>query len=253
MFGIKIQAKKDVTAPDDRLSGDRSDNAKPKRGGRTTKKDRPNTRTSRDRIISAAGRNQRKVVRVGLLLIVGIAGVSGGFLALARSKGETTVYAAANAIPKGARIQVSDLRAEIVPLPGITGSLPLSAIENGYASVTILPGEVLTRGMALISTAESDQGGSPGAVIGVALAAGRLPATGLSIGTTVEVIYTGNGTGSGGSGLQPGSVLGTATVSSSAPGSSGSGMVVDLVLPAKEAPAVAAAASGGGIAIARVS
>lgn len=268
MFGIKLQPKKDATAgAKDRpsqdgppVNGSAPERPRPQRGPRKGQRG-GQTRTSRAQIISAAGKNQRKVIRVGLLLIVGIAGISGGFLALSHSKGEIAVYATVRAIPKGAQISRSDLTLEKVPLPGVVGALPESAIVGAYASTPILQGEVFTSGMALSSELSATE-----AVIGVSLAPGRMPATGITTGSSVEVIFTGVGasgvsvsrgasstSGVSSAGAEPGDVLGTAIVSSSTPGSSGTGAVVDLLTPINEASVIAAAASQGNIAIARIS
>ncbi len=199
------------------------------------------------RFITTPGKNQRRMARMGLSLIVALIGISGGLLALHRSNLNVTVYSAGKAIPAGAAIQMSDLRTETVPSPGIANALPITQIVNQTAAESILPGEVLTKGLTAVNPPPVSD-----VVIGVALAQGRMPLSGLTPGTRVEIIDT-----SQQSVRQPGgtaassSVLGTAVVSGVAPGTNGAGMLVDLVLPAAEAPQVAIAAAATNISLAR--
>lgn len=210
------------------------------RAARTPKTPAPRSKALRGKFISAPGRSQRKAARMGLLLIVGIAGISGGVLVLHRSNIMTTVYFAQRSIPSGAVIQRSDLAAESIASPGIKNTLPLSGIVGQTATESILPGEVLTSGLA----AQNSLGPSE-VVLGVSLAQGHLPVSGLAPGTGVEVIDT--------SPSSPSSdpVLAHAMVASVVPGSNGSGTLVDLILPSSAAPAVAVAAANTAIALAR--
>ena len=212
------------------------------RAARAPKSTASRPKSFRGKFISAPGRSQRRAARMGLLLIVGIAGISGGVLVLHRSNIMTTVYFAQRSIPSGAVIQRSDVAAESVASPGIRNALPGSEIVGQTAAESILPGEVLTRGM----TAQSPLGSSE-VVLGVSLAQGRLPVSGLAPGTSVEVIDTSQNP----SGTPSDPVLAHAMVSSVIPGSNGSGTLVDLILPSSAAPAVAVAAAATSIALAR--
>jgi len=215
------------------------------RASRAPKAPAPRSKAFRGKFISAPGRSQRRAARMGLLLIVGIAGISGGVLVLHRSNIMTTVYFAQRSIPSGAVIQPSDVAAESIASPGIRNALPLSEIVGQTATESILHGEVLTSGL----TTQNSLGSSE-VVLGVSLAQGHLPVSGLAPGTRVEVIDTSPTTSTGAS-SDP--VLAQAMVSSVVPGSNGSGTLVDLILPSSAAPAVAVAAASTAIALARES
>ena len=240
----------------------------PKRGDQAKEPRRLQPRAARTRSASAVGRSQRRMIRVGLLLIVGIIGIFGGFVALHRSTLTTSVYVAARAIPAGALITRSDVTTEQLSLPGVPNALPVSLVVNNRAAVGILRGEVLTVGLTTSQNLQSGQ-----AIVGAALPAGHMPATGVVPGDSVEIIFTGqspmdlatsgspstpaspSGTGSANTtssstaAMMPGDILGNAVVASVSPGSAGSATVVDLMLPTNEAPTVAAAAAGNNMSI----
>jgi len=265
MFRTKIQPKsdKDEKSP---VDGDRppTKTPPPKRDDQSREPRRLQPRTARSRAASAAGRNQRRMVRIGLLLIVGVIGISGGIIALHRSTVTTQVYVATRAIPSGALITNSDVTLQQIPLPGIQGALPMSRILNNHAAMGILSGEVLTSGLTTSQQAQAAQ-----SIVGASLATGHLPGTGVAMGDTVEIIFTGQNSlfqasalstaasgssapgasGSSAPGTTTGSVLGTAVVASVTLGSSGSSTVIDLMLPVNEAPTVAAAAANNDISI----
>ena len=222
----------------------------------------PKQRAKRPKAQSAAGQSQRRTIRAGLLLVTGVIGVAGGFVMLHRSTSSTPVYIATKAIPAGATIAAADLGVEQVPAPGISGALILPEILHHQASVAILPGEVLTTGLAASGTVASGQ-----AVIGISLTAGHMPSVGLAPGTLVEIVYTGqNGinsataTQAGASPssssstplvASPGSILGLGVVSSVIPAANGGATLVDLIVPLAEVPITTTAAAGSAISLAR--
>ena len=225
----------------------------------------PKQRAKRPKVQSAAGQSQRRTIRASLLLVTGVIGVSGGFVMLHRSTSSTAVYIATKAIPAGATIVASDLGVEQVPAPGISGALTLPAILHHQASVAILPGEVLTTGLAASGTIKSDE-----AIIGISLTAGHMPSVGLAPGTLVEMVYTGQNplsaaapaqssqtapstvqTNSPPPSVTTGSVLGLGVVSSVIPAPNGGNTLVDLIVPTAEVPIVASAAANSAISLAR--
>lgn len=228
----------------------------PKRSKRAKESAPPRNRAKQVQSSTASGKSQRKMARLGLLLIVAIGGMSGGFMILHRSTSTTSVYIATKGIPAGAIIIPSDIGVEQVPLPGVPASLPLNQILKNRASVAILPGEVLTKGLTTSQSVPQGQ-----VVIGVTLTAGHMPYQGLTTGTLVEIIYTSpqalNQVPISSSSVKkflnasPGTIIGTAVVSSVTPGLSGGGTLVDLIVPTNEAPMAATAAANNDISLAR--
>ena len=216
----------------------------------------PKNRAKRMQANTASGKSQRKMARLGLLLIVAIGGMSGGVLILHRSTSATSVFIATRGIPAGAIIIPSDIGVEQVPLPGVPASLPLDQILKNRASVAILPGEVLTKGL---TTSQSVPQGQE--VIGVSLTAGHMPNQGVAAGTLVDIIYTSsqplNQSAASSTGpakilnASPGTVIGSAVVSSVNPGPNGGGTEVDLIVPISEVPMAATAAANNDITLAR--
>ena len=226
------------------------------RSKRTKEAPAPKNRAKRMQPSTASGKSQRRMARLGLLLIVAIGGMSGGALILHRSTITTSVFIATKGIPAGAMIIPSDIGVEQVPLPGVPASLPLGQVLKSRASVTILPGEVLTKGL---TTSQSVPQGQE--VIGVSLTAGHIPAQGITAGTLVDIIYTSpqslNQSAASSTGVtkilnaNPGTVIGSAIVSSINPGANGGGTEVDLIVPISEVPLAATAAANNDITLAR--
>lgn len=189
-------------------------------------------------------------------------------MALHRSTLTMPVYVATRSIPAGALITPSDVTIEQLPLPGVPNALPGSLVLNNRAAVGILQDEVLTVGLTTSQNIPSGQ-----AIVGAALSAGHMPATGVVPGDVVEIIFTGqnslglttlgssstpssssgtgslNTTSSSTAAMLPGDILGNAVVTSVSPGSAGSATVVDLMLSANKAPTVSAAAANNDISI----
>lgn len=216
----------------------------------------PKNRANRVKPKSAAGKSQRRMIRGGLLLLTGLVGVSGGFLILHRSSSTTPAYIATKGIPAGGAIIASDLGMEQVPSPGVSGALPLSQILNHNATVPILPGEVITKGLATSGAFSSNQ-----AIIGISLASGHMPSGGMTPGDQVELIYTGlqplnnaapatSFTGSTINAL-PGNILGTGVISSVTTAPNGGNTLVDLIVSGKDVPIITTAAANNDISLAR--
>jgi hypothetical protein len=207
---------------------------------------------------SAAGKSQRRLIRAGLLLFTGLIGISGGFLVLHRSSSTVPVYIATKGVPAGGSFVPSDIGVEQVPSPGVSGSLPLSQILHHNATVPILPGEVITKGLATNGQIQSNQ-----AIVGISLTAGHMPSGGMSPGDQVELIYTGvqplnNTPASSASPASsstinalPGNILGAGVISSVTLAPNGGNTLVDLIVSGKAVPVITTAAANNDVSLAR--
>lgn len=193
------------------------------------------------------------MIGLAVLLIVGAAAVAG--LLAVRIDSREPVLVAAHAISVGQPITAADFAIQRVAGDGLT-VLPANAANSlvgTYAAQNIPQGRLVDRDMF------SDQGflKSGTVAVGVSIGNGRMPASGLSTGDTVEVVQVVDGKAtvlvdsaivsraptadaSGGGG----SLLG----GSSAGGTSGGGVATLIVAP-DVAPAVAAASAANQIAV----
>ncbi len=217
------------------------------RGAPTARPPRP----PRPRAVLAAGKSQRRTVRIALLLSTGLIGIAGGAIMLHRSGGTVPVYVAVRAVPSGAIILKADLGVQQVPRPGVAGALALAGILGRRAAVPILPGEILTAGLASAGGVPVSQ-----AVVGASIAAGHMPGAGVATGSRVEIVYTGqqplNGAAGAPASVAPGTVLCTAAVSSEIPSATGGNAQVDLIVPVAKVSVVTTAAAAGNISLARI-
>jgi hypothetical protein len=189
------------------------------------------------------------MVGLAILLIVGSAAIA-GLLAL-RIDSRVPVLVAAREIPVGAQISLADLATQRVASDGLE-VLPATAadqIVGRYAAASIPAGRLLDQAMFAQTGFLKD-----GAVaVGVSLAPGRMPASGLRAGDRVQVVDVKDGVGV--------VLVDNATVSS-APDTSisggafgggaagGSGNVVaTLIVPPASAPSVAASSAANRIAV----
>ena len=205
---------------------------------------------------SAAGKSQRRLIRAGLLLLTGLIGLSGGFLILHRSSSTVPVYIATKGVPAGGSFATPDLGVEQVPTPGVSGALPLSQILHHSATVPILPGEVITKGLATNGQVQTNQ-----AIVGISLTEGHMPSGGMSSGDQVELVYTGvqplNNTAAATSASTssinalPGDILGTGVISSVTLAPNGGNTLVDLIVSGKDVPVITTAAANNDISLAR--
>ncbi len=241
---------KNKTKPTDEVASDKA-TAAPKKEALP-----PKNRENRVKTKSAAGKSQRRMARSGLLLLTGLVGVSGGFLILHRSSSTISVYMATKGIPAGGAIVASALGVEQVPSPGISGALPLSQILNHNATVPILPGEVITKGLATSGAVSSSQ-----AVVGISLTSGHMPSGGMTTGDQVELIYTGlqplnnaaptSSPTSSSINAMPGNVLGLGVISSVTTAPNGGNTLVDLIVSGKDVPIITTAAANNDVSLAR--
>ena len=207
-------------------------------------------KSRRSKVVSAPGKSQRKLARIFLLVAVGLVGVAGGFVLMNRAARTSPTYIVSKAIPAGARITTSDIGVANVPYPGVPGAAPLSRVLSGRATVGLLPGEVLTTALV-----------SPGnlpvteAVIGLSIASGHMPNNGVTVGSRVEMVYTGTqpvaASSPGGVSLSPGAVLAKVVVTYVSPGTGTPSL--DVLVPAKIAPMLEVAAANGNISLVRIS
>ena len=123
------------------------------------------------------------LIAAAVLLIVGFA-LTGGLL-VAGAGGKTEVLVAAGPVPAGHVLEASDLRAA-----GVAGDVrairtaDLSTVLGRTAAVDLVGGQLLNRDMLTDATVPA-----PGqSMVGLALAPGRLPGDGLSVGDRVQAI-----------------------------------------------------------------
>jgi hypothetical protein len=220
-------------------------------GKDSPKQSSPQRKARKARVKSgvAPGKSQRRLARVMLLVAVGLVGVAGGFVLLSHSTSTTPVYITRRAIPAGARIMPADIGVANVSTPGVPGALSLTQIFSDHAAVGLLPGEVLTTGLASPAHLAVSQ-----AVIGLALSSGHLPSQGINVGGRVELVFTGQQPlATSSSSATPGQVLGKGIVTSIISGTSGSGTLVNLLVSNRLAPLLTTAAANNDVSLARVS
>jgi hypothetical protein len=189
------------------------------------------------------------MIGLAILLIVGSAAVA-GLLAM-RIDSRVPVLVAAHEIPVGAQITLADLATQRVASDGLE-VLPASAADQlvgRYAAGTIPAGRLLDQAMFAQTGFLKD-----GAVaVGVSLAPGRMPASGLRAGDKVQVVDVKDGIGVV---LVDNATVSSAPDSTSSSGAFGGGsaggsgsVVATLIVPPASAPAVAASSAANRIAV----
>jgi hypothetical protein len=186
-------------------------------------------------------------IALAVALIVGLAAVGAYLYTQAGSK--TPVVVVINRVAVGHVIERSDLSTASVAgdITAIAGS-NLDSVVGQTAAVTLLPHTLLQRSM--VASASTLPAGK--ALVGVAVGPGQIPADGLNVGDTVEVISLPAKSTSGASTV--GTILATAaTVYASVdnPASQG-GTVLTLQVASGAAPAIAAASNASSVALVRV-
>ncbi len=202
---------------------------------------------------ASATRRRPAMIGLAVLLIVGAAAVAG--LLAVRIDSREPVLVASHAIAVGQPITAADLAVQRVAGDGLS-VLPANTANSligSFASQNIPQGRLLDKEMF------TNQGFlKQGTVaVGVAIGAGRMPASGLLTGDTVEVVQVVDGKAtvlvanaivsrgpSAGSSPSGGSFLG----GSSSAGGTASGIATLIVSP-DVAPAVAAASAANQIAV----
>jgi hypothetical protein len=194
---------------------------------------------------------QRKPAYIALLvaLVVGLAALGAYWYSHAGQK--TAVVVVVRDVPAGHLIERSDLStANVAGDVTAIGASHLDSVLGQTAAVDLLPNTLLQRSMVT-----SVRGLSAGqAKVGVEVKPGQVPADGLPIGGSVEVLQLPSKDAAGGLAQQPPVVLAEqATVYSSAadPSQSG-GTLFTLVVPKASAAAIAAASNAGAVALVQV-
>jgi len=174
-------------------------------------------------------RRRSRLVLAGVLLA--ILGAVGGVLVVGQLGRRAAVVAVARPVAFGQTVSTLDLRSVLLPSDTELASVPWQYADRlvGQVAVTdLLPGQLLTPDA--VTSARPPAPGS--AVVGVAVEAGRAPATPLAPRDRVLVVDTGETAGAGRE----------AVVLRADPGGAGGAsgpMVVDLLVAAGDAPAVA--------------
>jgi hypothetical protein len=176
-------------------------------------------------------------------------GVLGGYLYL-QAGAKTSVVVMAGTVPAGHVITRADLSTV-----GVAGGLTtvaandLGDVVGRRAAVTLLAGTVLQRSML-----SSDGALQPGqAHVGLAVTSGQVPADGLKVGETVEVLQI-PGTDTNGRSADPAQVMvpaATVWAARSDPARSG-GMLLTVTVPSEMVSEIVSASGAGHVAVARV-
>lgn len=204
----------------------------------------------------AATRRRPALIGLAVLLIVGAAAVAG--LLAVRVDTRTPVLVASRAISVGQPITTEDLAVQRVAGDGLNviAAGSASSLVGNYASENIPAGRLLDTSM-FASQGFLKEGT---VAVGVALTAGRMPASGIQTGDIVQVVAVKDGVatvvveratvsrGPGSDASSGGGFLGGAPS-----GSAGSAGVATLIVSPTEAPKVAAVSVANEIAIILVS
>jgi hypothetical protein len=195
---------------------------------------------------------QRRPGYISLLvvLVVGLAAVGGYLYTQAGRK--VPVVVVVSQVPAGQVVARSDLSTvEVAGSVRAIAGANLSSAVGKVAAVTLLPGMLLQRSMIA-----DGQLIAPGqAQVGVAVAAGNLPADGLSPGDAVQVLGVPPAASAASDADPVARVLAPAATVFAAqadPGRPG-GFLVTLVVTTGQARAIAAAGAVGRVALVRVS
>ena len=195
-------------------------------------------RTGGDRLPRPPGRRRPGLAVIAVLLIVLGAAVAG--LLATRIDDRVPVLVARGDIAVGQQITAGNLAVAQMASSGITAISANHASEviGRYAATTIAPGQLIDGSM--LSTTGLLTNGN--AAVGMSLAQGRYPASGLRSGDVVQVVRTVDGVGK--------VIVDRAVVSTvEKPGNSvfgssnSSATMVTVIVSPKNSPAVAAAAA----------
>jgi hypothetical protein len=184
-------------------------------------------------------------IALAVALIVGFAAVGAYLYTQAGAK--TPVVIVVQNVPVGHQIQRSDLSTVAVSgdITAIAGS-NLDSVVGKTAAVTLLPHTLLQRAMV----ADTSQLPAGQVLVGVAAAPGQIPADGLPVGASVEVIGlpAKNTPGSTATVLVPAAQVAASASNDAVQG----GTLLTLQVPGTAAPQVAAASNAGLIALVRI-
>ncbi len=184
-------------------------------------------------------------IALAVALIIGLAAVGAYLYTQAGSK--TPVVVAIRTVPVGHVIERSDLSTASVAgdITAIAGA-NLDSLVGKTAAVTLLPHTLVQRAMV----ADSASLPTGYVLVGVAVAAGQIPAEGLNDGDTVTVLGLPAKNATAGAATAVLSRGATVYATSSNAASQG-GTLLTLQVPAATAPAIAAASNASSIALVR--
>lgn len=188
---------------------------------------------------------------LAIVLMVGLAALGAYFYTKAGQK--TPVVEVVKHVPVGHVITRDDLSTLDVAggVTAIAGS-HLDSVVGKVAAVELLPNTLLQR--AMVSDSSPFPAGS--AMVGVELKPGQLPATGVNVGGSVQVLSLPSKdiSAAKAGGQSPTVLVDSAVVYATAPDPSATGgWLVTLVVPKADAAAIAAASSAGLVALVQVS
>jgi Flp pilus assembly protein CpaB len=206
------------------------------------------SRAGGDRLPRPPGTRRPGLAAIAVLLIV-LGGAVAGLLAV-RIDQRVPVLVARADIPVGTQIEAGDLAVARIAADGIATvpSKDAGQVIGHYATAPIGRGQLVTTGML----------GSSGLLtagkvaVGVSLAPGRFPASGLQSGDVVQVVNTATSVNNGNGKLisDAATVSSVHTPSSGTFGSStGSNVVVTLVLDQSDSTQVATAAAANQVSL----
>jgi len=194
-----------------------------------------------DRLPPAPRERRPALAALAVLLIVGGAALA-GLLAL-RADNRVPVLALAHDVAAGAQLTKADLTSTPVAYEG-TLLVPQSQkaqVVGQYARVSLSAGQLLDTSM--LTKDEPLQEGQ--VAVGAALAAGRVPASGLQAGDIVQLVSVADGTGT----VLVGDARVSSTRESQAGGTSNGSLFATFILDGKDAPDVAAVAAAGDLSV----
>ena len=194
-----------------------------------------------DRLPPAPRERRPALAALAVLLIVGGAAVA-GLLAL-RADNRVPVLALARDVAAGAQLTEDDLTTTPVASEGtlLVPAAQQSQVLGRYARVGLTKGQLLDT--AMLTKDEPLQSGQ--VAVGAALAAGRVPASGLQPGDIVQLVSVAE---AGGTVLVDDARV-SSTRDSDATGGSNGSLFATFILQGKDAPDVAAVAAAGDLSV----
>lgn len=136
-----------------------------------------------------ASRPRRRPAMIGAAIALIVVGGLATWWLVAAQSSTSRIFVVAHEVAAGEQLTADDVRVATVSLDA--GLTPIAAdtpekVVGSYATVRLLPGTTLTAG-SISSTRPTPQGSS---LVGVSLAPGQLPGTGLQSGDVVDVVAT---------------------------------------------------------------
>ncbi|MFI1400939.1 SAF domain-containing protein [Streptomyces sp. NPDC020681] len=179
------------------------------------------------------------------------AGGVGGFVAWQETGQRTEVLAVARDVPAGDVIEEADLTEAAVSMDPVLKPLRIGerdTVVGKRAAVTLVPGTLLSRGQvtdrALVEPGEQ--------LVGIGFKSGQLPATRLSAGDRVLMVFTAGDDAPGekaGTSAEPPRTVSARVVRVGERQQATGDVVVDVAVNATDGPALAAKAATGRVAL----